>query len=183
MADHAAALDELRAVLDRVSPGEVSEACAMIQAADQILLYGCGREGLQMRGLAMRLYHLGCKAGMVGDMNAARLGSGDLFIASAGPGELATVTALMQVAKRDGARVLFLTAAVDAPAAALADHVLLIPAQTMAHDQDAAAMSVLPMGSLYEGALFMLFEMMILDLRAAMGVSAAAMRARHTNME
>ena len=32
------------------------------------MLYGCGREGLQMRGLAMRLYHLGLQANMVGDM-------------------------------------------------------------------------------------------------------------------
>lgn len=53
-----------------------------------------------------------------------------VFVVSAGPGELSTVTALMQVARRDGAKVVFFTATPDTPAAALADHVVFIPAQT-----------------------------------------------------
>ena len=182
-ADHATALQELRAVLDAVAPDALEQALDMIAQADKILLYGCGREGLQMRGLAMRLYHLGLNAGMVGDMNAPALGRGDLFLVSAGPGTLETVTALMQVARRDGAQVLFLTATPEAPATKLADHVLHIPAQTMASDQGATAPSVLPMGSLYEGPTFMLFEMMVLQLRERLGISGEEMRARHTNME
>ena len=43
--------------------------------------------------------------------------------------------------------------------------------------------SILPMGSLYEGALFVLFEVMILKLRALVDVDPAAMRANHTNLE
>ena len=59
----------------------------------------------------------------------------------------------------------------------------MIPAQTMANDQGSAATSVLPMGSLYEGALFVLFEVMVLKLREVLGVSPDAMRANHTNLE
>ena len=180
--DHTAALGEVGAVLDGIDPAGMETACQMIANAGVVLLYGCGREGLQMQGLAMRLYHLGLSAGMVGDMNAAPLGHGDLFVVSAGPGELSTVTALMEVARRDGAKVLFLTAMPDAPAAAFADHILIVPAQTMASDQGANR-SVLPMGSLYEGALFMLFEIMVLRLGQMLDVSPEAMRARHTNME
>ena len=155
----------------------------MIAEAQAMLLYGCGREGLQMRGLAMRLYHLGFNASMVADIAAPPLGKGDLFVVSAGPGELSTVTALMQVAQRDGASVLFFTATPDTPAAALADHVVLIPAQTMANDQDGSNHSILPMGSIYEGSMFMLFEMMILQLQEMMKIDTDDMRARHTNME
>ena len=182
-ADHKVALSELSTVLDLVDPESLEIACNMIARAKNILLYGCGREGLQMQGLAMRLYHLGCNACMVGAMNAPPLGAGDVFIVSAGPGELATVTALMNVARRDGAKIVFLTATPDTEASALADHVVYIPAQTMANDQGGAARSVLPMGSLYEGALFVLFEMLVLDLRDGKGVDAQDMRARHTNME
>jgi 6-phospho-3-hexuloisomerase len=63
------------------------------------------------------------------------------------------------------------------------DFVLTIPAQTMANDQGAAAMSVLPMGSLFEGAQFLVFELMVLALRERLGVSPEAMRSRHTNLE
>ncbi|QJF50114.1 SIS domain-containing protein [Roseobacter ponti] len=182
-ADHTTALAEIGTVLDAVDQASVDQACAMLAEADDVLLYGCGREGLQMRGLAMRLYHLGLSAGMVGDMNAPPLGQGDVLMVSAGPGTLSTVTALMQVARRDGARILILTATPGSDAEELADHVLHIPAQTMASDQGPAARSVLPMGSVYEGALFMLFEMMVLDLRSRLGATAEEMRARHTNME
>jgi 6-phospho-3-hexuloisomerase len=53
----------------------------------------------------------------------------------------------------------------------------------MASDQTAARTSVLPMGSLYEGALFLLFEIMVLKLRNLRGATPEAMRARHTNLE
>lgn len=177
----AGALAELAAVLDRVDEAGVDAACEDIAAAGRIMLHGCGREGLQMRGLAMRLHHLGLAVSMQGDMAAPPLGPGDLFLCSAGPGELATVSALMRVARDAGARVLLLTAEPAAPAAGLADRVLTIPAQTMARDR--AGGSTLPMGSLYEGAMFLVFELTILRLRERLGETAETMRARHTNME
>ena len=181
--DYNIALTELASVLDKIDTETVDEACRKIASAGTLLLYGCGREGLQLRGLAMRLYHLGLNANMVADMAAPPLGKGDLFIVSAGPGELSSVTALMKVAKRDGAQVLFFTATPDTPAAMHADYIVLIPAQTMANDQEQSPRSVLPMGSVYEGALFMLFEMMVLQLKDLLQVHPDAMRARHTNME
>jgi 6-phospho-3-hexuloisomerase len=39
------------------------------------------------------------------------------------------------------------------------------------------------MGSLFEGAQFLVFEILILHLRDHIGVTPAAMRARHTNLE
>ena len=91
----------------------------------------------------------------------------------------------MQVARDAGAETLFLTGVPDTPSAGLATHVLTIPAQTMANDRtpDGTAASALPMGSLYEGAMFLLFEVMVLDLRDRLAVLPETMRARHTNME
>ena len=39
------------------------------------------------------------------------------------------------------------------------------------------------MGSLFEGALFVLFEVMVLKLIARLGITPEEMRARHTNLE
>ncbi|TCD12432.1 SIS domain-containing protein [Oricola cellulosilytica] len=177
------ALDEVGAVLDAVDTPSVDEACRRIAAAERIGLYGCGREALQIRGFAMRLFHLGLPVSMVFDVTMPPLGQGDLLIVSAGPGELATVTALMKTAKQAGANVLFLTAVADTPSATLADHVLHLPAQTMASDRGPAASAILPMGSAYEGALFFLFEIMVATLKRDLRVSEEAMRANHTNME
>ena len=57
-----------------------------------------------------------------------------------------------------------------------------IPAQTMADDRG-TNVSVLPMGSLFEGAQYILFEVMVLKLRERLGISTEAMRANHTNLE
>jgi len=177
------ALDEIRHCLDKVDDGQFDAAVTEIAAANRIVLYGVGREGLQIKGLAMRLFHLGLRAAVVGDMTTPPVGSGDVLVVSAGPGDFSTVSALMKQARHAGVRTLLVTAEPSGAAAALADTVLTVPAQTMARDQSAAASSVLPMGSLYEGALYVLFEILILSLRERLGVSPAAMRANHTNLE
>ncbi len=76
----------------------------MIASAPRTGLYGCGREGLMMRGLAMRLHHCGLDATFVGEMDMPPLGEGDLFFASSGPGNLSTVNALCRKANKAGAR-------------------------------------------------------------------------------
>jgi 6-phospho-3-hexuloisomerase len=177
-----AALDDLARVFDRIDEAAVERAVDEITGADRVALYGVGREGLQIKGFCMRLFHLGRKASMVGDMTTPHLGPGDLLIVSAGPGHFSTVAALMGVAKRDGARTLVITAQPDGACPRAADLVLPVPAQTMADDRAPAA-SVLPMGSLYEGAQYILFEVMILKLRDRLGVAPEAMRANHTNLE
>ncbi len=130
----------------------------------------------------MRLFHLGRNVAMVGDMTTPPLGAGDLLIVSAGPGFFSTVAALMGIAKRDGARTLVVTAQPSGECARAADLTLAIPAQTMADDREPGA-SVLPMGSLYEGAQYILFEVMVLKLRERLGVTPQAMRGAHTNLE
>lgn len=182
-ASFARALGELDAVLGRVDMDAVERACHMLADARRIAVYGCGREALQMKGFAMRLYHLGLPVSVVGDMTTPPLGKGGVFFASSGPGETATVLTLMKIARDAGAGNLLVTAQPGASAAKLADFTLTISAQTMADDQGGQAKSLLPMGSVFEGALFVLFEIMVLRLRDIKGSTPEAMRARHTNME
>jgi len=176
------ALDELAGVMDRLDDGAVDQAVRMIAEARNIVVFGGGREGLQIKGFAMRLFHMGRSVSVVGDMTTPAIGEGDLFVVTVGPGEISTAIALLDIAKKAGARILVLTAQPHGRAAQYADSVLVIPAQTMANDQE-AKVSILPMGSLYEGALFVLFEVMVLKLRDLLGVSPETMRTNHTNLE
>ncbi len=177
------ACDELRAAAAAVDPAAVDALVGDIAAARRIVCHGVGREGLMMRALAMRLYHLGLDAHVVGDMSCPPVRAGDLLIVSAGPGDFATVMGLVGVAKQAGARTACVTAQPQARVPAACDRVLTIPAQTMADDRAPAPASVLPMGSLFEGAQFLVFEILVLTLRDRLGVSPERMRARHTNLE
>lgn len=168
----------------------------------RIVLYGVGREGLMMRAFAMRLYHLGLQAHMVGDMSCPPVASGDLFVASAGPGSFSTVDGLLGVANKAGAATLVITAQPNGASAEKAQYVVHLAAQTMADDMSSAETKqspvvtghleileqkkgppLLPMGSIYEGALFVCFEIVVLTLRPRLAESVESMRARHTNLE
>ena len=177
------ALDELAGVFDRLNDSEVDAAIEMIADARKVVVFGGGRERLQIMGFAMRMYHMGLATAVEGDMTTPPVGQGDLFIVTCGPGYISTALALMQVAKEAGARILFITAQPKGRCAALADYILKLPAQTMADDQGDKKTSVLPMGSLFEGALFVLFEVMVLKLKARLAIDADAMRGNHTNLE
>ena len=71
----------------------------------------------------------------------------------------------MGVAKSASARIFCLTVQTESRKAALADYVLKIPAQTMADDLGDKKTSVRPVGSLFEEALFVLYEVMVLKLK------------------
>ena len=176
------ALEELGAVLDKIDDGAVDRAVQAIASARHVAVFGGGREGLQIRGFAMRLFHLGHRVSVVGDMTTPAIGAGDLFLVTCGPGEISTAVALVGVAKAAGADVLVITAQPDGRVSKMADDVLVLPAQTMADDRG-PGVSLLPMGSVFEGGLFLLFEVMILKLKEVLGVSAEVMRSNHTNLE
>jgi 6-phospho-3-hexuloisomerase len=173
---------EIADAVAAVDPAEADGMVAEIVAARRIALHGVGREGLMMRALAMRLFHLGLDAHVVGDMTAPALGRGDLLLVSAGPGRFATVSAFVAVAKAAGARAACFTAQPGGETPRACDRVMTLPAQTMADDRGPAT-GTLPMGSLYEGAQYLAFELLVLALRDRLGAAPEAMRARHTNLE
>lgn len=176
------ALDELGECLRGIDEGGLAELVERIARAGRIVLYGCGREGLMMRALCMRLYHLGLDVHMAFDMTTPPVGSGDLLLVSAGPGYLTTVEALLGVAREAGADTACFTAEPGSQVTRSSAFTLVIPAQTMARDQSAPT-SFLPMGSLYEGAQFLLFEILVMMVKERVGETAESMRARHTNLE
>ncbi len=184
LADRAeGAAGELARAAAGIDPAEMDALAAALSGAGRIVLHGVGREGLMMRALAMRLHHLGLDAHVAGDMSAPPVGAGDLLLVSAGPGAFSTVAALVGVAREAGAGTACVTAQPGGGVPRACDLVMTIPARTMADGEGEGEPSILPMGSLYEGAQFLAFELLVLDLRARLAVDPAAMRARHTNLE
>ncbi|XP_073306238.1 uncharacterized protein [Primulina huaijiensis] len=164
----------------------VDEISVTAGRGGRIFLYGVGREGLMLRALCMRLFHLGLSAHLVFDMNTPPISQPDLLIASAGPGCFSTVDAICGVARSSGARVVLLTAQPELGSSVkYANAVAYVPAQTMADDGNGGngQRSLLPMGSVYEGAMFVLFEMVVFKLGELLNQSPQEIRSRHTNLE
>ncbi len=177
-----AAITEIGDSIARIEQKEAREMVGAIADANRIALYGVGREGLMIKAFAMRLYHLGLHAHVVGDMTTPPVGEGDLLIVSAGPGAFSTVSALVDVAQNAGATTACFTAQPGGAVPKRCDHVMVLPAQTMADDRG-NTLSTLPMGSLYEGVQFVAYEILILMLADHPEIGSGNMRARHTNLE
>lgn len=174
-------LAEIDHVLARVDEAQITRLCEAIQGARSILIHGLGREGLVMRAFAMRLMHLGLKVAVVGDVTTPPIGPGDLFLASCGPGHLATVQALVEIARRAGGQIAVITAQPDSPVARAAELVVYLPAQTMAEGEMSSSSQV--MGSAFEQSMWILLDALVPRLQAALGQSAEDLRRRHTNLE
>ena len=69
------ALEDLRDVFARLPDDAADPLIEAIAAARHVVVYGCGREGLQMRGLAMRLFHLVRSVAAWGDMTVPPVGA------------------------------------------------------------------------------------------------------------
>ncbi|KAK3447230.1 hypothetical protein EUGRSUZ_A02801 [Eucalyptus grandis] len=171
----------------------VSELSAAASRGGRVFLYGVGREGLMMKALCMRLAHLGLQAHSVFDVTTPPIAGGDLLLASAGPGGFSTVDAICSVARSHGGRVVLLTAQPETGTCARhASAVAHVPAQTMADDaarrrrrggRRGGPRPLLPMGSVFEGAMFVLFEMVVYRLGEVLGESPEAVPISPHNLE
>ncbi|KAK1303384.1 hypothetical protein QJS10_CPB11g00711 [Acorus calamus] len=158
----------------------VSEITKTASQHGRIFVHGVGREGLMLKALCMRLAHLGLPSHCVADVTAPPITPTDLLLASTGPGGFPTVDAICTVARSAGARVVVITARPGGSASREATAVAYLAGRTMAEGEGGG---LLPMGSLYEGAMFVLFEMVVWRLAKELGQSEEEIRSRHTNLE
>ena len=56
---NAKAVAELTDVINRIDPIQVDALIERLAKANRVVVYGVGREGLMLKALAMRLFHMG----------------------------------------------------------------------------------------------------------------------------
>jgi 6-phospho-3-hexuloisomerase len=177
------ALDELADAVQGVDPGELETFRKALLGAKRIFVTGKGRSGLQMRGFAMRLMHLGRTVFVVDDVTTPASGRGDMLVIGSGSGRTPSLVAYAKGAKREGAKVALLTIAAGSSIAPYADVVVHIPAATPKLPSRDQRPTVLPMGASFELALALLLDLVTLQLMDETGVTSERMFERHANLE
>jgi 6-phospho-3-hexuloisomerase len=172
---------DLESVFVRIDRAQLDLLSGDLVAAQRIVCYGVGREGLMMAAVAMRLMHAGFRSYVVGEMVTPPVGPGDLFLVSAGPGHFPTIETLLKVAREAGGRTVVITAQPTRAAQMPADVVVHLPAQTMA--DVTAGLSVLTMGTHYEAALLLFGDLLVLRLLELTHQQREDMYTRYTNMK
>lgn len=168
----------------QVSTESLIQAAALMESSPRIFVAGAGRSGLCMRALGMRLMHIGKTVHVVGETTTPSIAAADLLIVGSGSGRTASLLAMAEQAQRRGAQVLLFTTDAGSPLAELSDLRVVIPAPSFrATDEVHDAISIQPLGTLFEQSMFVLCDSLIVGLMQRTGVSAAQMFERHANLE
>lgn len=175
-------IQELNDVLSKVDEQQVQQLVGAISQAKQIFVVGVGREGLSSRAFAMRLMHLGKIVHWVWDDTTPGIGKDDLLVAISGSGNIPTIHHVAVESRKAGAKIAVITAIPGNETPALADVVLVIPA-CVYRGKGNLVPSIQPMGSLFEQAIYIAFDIIVLLLANNMGVTFKEMESRHRNVE
>lgn len=182
--EFAVVLGEVGAALQEVDVTALEDLERRIGAARRVYVAGAGRSGLVMRGFAMRLMHLGLRVHVVGDVTTPAIEAGDLLVVGSGSGETESLAAMARKARRLGAGLAALTIVPSSTIGQLAELVLRVDAPSpKATPPPGTRPSVQPMGSLFEQALLVLVDTIVLRLARARGATYEEMFARHANLE
>ena len=176
-------LREHKSVFDAQDLPQLEEFLAAISAARRVFVVGAGREGIAARSFAMRLMHLGKEVHWVWDDTTPGMKEGDLYLAVDGSGQIGHIDYLTKQAKATGASVGIITGDPNHPIPQSADYLLFVPAAVYKGADPRVVPSIQPMGNLFEQHLFLLFDVMVLLLRDALGLTSGQMESRHRNIE
>ena len=176
------AVVELGRVADRLDRTQIDAFIGAIARANRIFLIGAGREGLSTRAFTMRLMHLGKEAHWIWDDTTPGIGAGDLLIATSGSGSIGHIDYVFDQAAAAGAATAVVTGDPSGSTAKKAQTLLFLPAAVYKGKAEVVP-STQPMGNLFEQALLILFDQIVIVLADRLGVSKDAMSARHRNVE
>lgn len=182
-------MNELKLVLDSFDDKEVEKFVNLLASNPKrkVLCYGAGRMGLSLKAFAMRLNHLGISAYFFGDTYVPPLNKDDILIAASNSGETKTVLSVVDTAfVKAGCNIVAVTAN---PKSTLAKYSHCIVTFKTCNgglnsaDDPSKINSIQPMTTLTEQAMFIFFDLVILELIEKMHINIAATKMFHSNVE
>lgn len=175
-------MGELTEVFNRMDDSTVRTLVDEIKSTSRIFLLAAGREGLATKSFAMRLMHLGKEAFWIWDDTTPSIGKGDLMICACGSANVGHENYVADMAKKNGAKLALITPSSAGFLLTIADTVTNIPAAAYKAVGDFVSSEQL-MGNLFEQALFIFYDVLVMMLREEMEVQVEDMVARHRNVE
>ena len=112
----------------------------------------------------MRLMHLGFRSYVVGDTITPAFSENDLLIIGSGSGETRTLISIAIKAKEIGGKITLISTREKSTLSKLSCDTIIIPAYTDKVDEPSQRKPLLPGGSLFEEALLVLLDSVVLPL-------------------
>jgi len=184
MNERQAIIDELEKNFSAVSEKELDGLIDMIERAKKVFFFSRGREMMMLSAFAMRVFHMGYDAYVVGEPHVPPIGKDDILIMSLGAGSspwMGTSMAQLEAARNAGAAIAVLSAHPELVPKTV-NYVVHIPGQTMLEKPD-SMISIQPMGAPYEQALLVTLDYTVKRMMLRNNWKETDLSCRHTNME
>jgi 6-phospho-3-hexuloisomerase len=178
-----AAVDDLGRVLKTVKKRELEAFEDAILASNRIFVTGLGRTGLMARGFAMRLMHLGRRVYHVGDVITPAIRRGDLLVLCSRTGRSKVLSHYIDMARKARVAVAIVTGSPRSVAARRADVVVAIDDARVMDARRRRKEPYLPLGSLYEQALLLVLDQVVVDLMERLGLTERDLARIHATLE
>ena len=175
--------DDLSKTLHQVDVHQIEEFETSIVDARRIFVVGKGRTGLQMKAFAMRLMQLGLQVFVVGDATTPSIQPFDLLIIGSGSGHTESLIGYAKSALSNDASLALITGNLKSPIAKLSNTLVYIPASNFKSGEQIDSPPVLLMGSLFEHAIGLLFDLVAVQLKDKLERSEDIMNSLHANLE
>ena len=158
---------------ESIEPQALSNLVDLILSKRTIFIYGSGRSGLVGQYFAVRLVQLGLDVHFVGDMTTPIIGKDDLTILISNTGETMSAVQTANIARRIGSHVISITATKNSKLAHASNSVVHL------HVPNSTDGSLLPLGTLFEDAVILMFDALVPELMKRLGQTEDDMRRKH----
>lgn len=175
-------INELDVVKDSLQEEDCAKLIAAIQNSKKVFCYGLGRAGFSMKAFTMRLMHMGKEVYFLTEAITPNFGPGDLFIVSSASGETAQLVALAKKARQLGGKVAVLTTNRHSTITEYCDVTVQINAPSK-NQQQSSFSSSQPMASLYEQALLIISDALVMKMASESGSPEEDLFKRHATLE
>lgn len=176
-------LEEARELLLTLDEAEVEAFCHALKEwrTRRLFFWARGRSFLTLKGLAMRLMHLGYPVHIVGEVTCPAIREGDVLVVASGSGKTSSVLLFAEKARGFGAEVVAFVGKRGTILEEVAHRVIAFAPERV---RETHQLSTGSGGTRFEGALWLLCDALILALIEGEEERAyCLMMERHANLE
>jgi 6-phospho-3-hexuloisomerase len=178
-----AILSELGRMLENVPASTTNRFVEMILRAPRLFVTGQGRSGLMVKAFAQRLMQMGIETHASEEITTPAIARGDLLVVCSGTGETPINILRARIAKRVGAQVVVVTARSRSSLGRLARLRIQLGARVGTKASWHDTRSIQPIRSLFEQALLIYLDAVVLRVMQRRRVKVGRMARRHANLD
>lgn len=175
-------IGELEQVFDRLNEEALESLVSEMIKPRRILVVGVGRMMLSLKAWVKRMVHLGLDINFVGSETETPLHEGDLLVVASSSGESAVPRIIAAIAKEKKAQIVYIGCTPGSSVDCMADSRLLLSGRTKFARSD-EFQSVQPMSTLVEQQLYLLGDLISLEIMKRKGLSEEDVKKHHANLE